>query len=80
MLYWNQPTIKRAIGSAIWNTSEFFKIPLGRFAPIVFGWMIAAKRRNIKVNQTAKAFRNLDKACANSVKACQELGKAFEKL
>lgn len=46
MLYWNQQTIKRAIGSAIWNTSEFFKIPLGRFAPIVFGWMIAAKRRN----------------------------------
>jgi len=45
MYYWNQTTVKRAIGSCIWNTSEFLKIPLGRFSSIVFGWMIGAENR-----------------------------------
>lgn len=35
--------IKMDIGSAIWNTSEALKIPLGKYAPIVFGWMIGQK-------------------------------------
>lgn len=31
------------IGYCIWNASEFLRIPLGRFAPKVFGWMIDSK-------------------------------------
>lgn len=41
-------TIKKIIGSFIWNTSEDLHIPLGRFAPIVFGWMIGCKGKKIK--------------------------------
>ena len=43
MRYWKEETPLQVIGSLIWNTSEFLKIPLGRFAPIVFGWMIGHK-------------------------------------
>jgi hypothetical protein len=39
--------IKKAIGIVIWDISETIKIPLGRFAPIVFGWMIVSKRKQI---------------------------------
>lgn len=35
--------IKMFIGKLIWETAEDLKIPLGRFAPIVFGWMIGSK-------------------------------------
>lgn len=31
------------IGGLIWNASERLDVPLGRFAPIVFGWMIGSK-------------------------------------
>lgn len=34
---------KRLIGTLIWNTKEALGISLGKFAPIVFGWMIGAK-------------------------------------
>tara|TARA_R110002111_G_scaffold216472_1_gene279087 strand:- start:168 stop:323 length:156 start_codon:yes stop_codon:yes gene_type:complete len=43
MFYWKEETLKQFIGSLIWNTSERFKLPLGRFAPIIFGWMIGSK-------------------------------------
>lgn len=43
MKFWRQETPLQLIASGIWNTSEYFKIPLGRFAPIVFGWMIGSK-------------------------------------
>ena len=43
MRYWNEETLKQAIASIIWNTSENLKIPLGKYAPIVFGWMIGSK-------------------------------------
>ena len=43
MRYWKEETTLQLIGSLIWNTSEFLKIPLGKFAPIVFGWMIGHK-------------------------------------
>jgi hypothetical protein len=36
------------VASCIWNTSENLHIPLGRFAPIVFGWMIGAKSKKLK--------------------------------
>lgn len=31
------------IGGLIWNASERLDVPLGRFAPIAFGWMIGSK-------------------------------------
>jgi hypothetical protein len=40
--------MKEFIGTIIWNTSEFLKIPLGRFAPIVFGWMVNRKGKKLK--------------------------------
>ncbi len=27
----------------IWDLSEGFGIPIGRYAPIVFGWMVGSK-------------------------------------
>ncbi len=47
MKYWKEKTPLQAVGSLIWNTSEFLKIPLGRFAPIVFEWMIGSKRKRM---------------------------------
>ena len=35
--------MKKRIGSLIWNTSEALNLPLGKLAPIVFGWMIGSK-------------------------------------
>lgn len=32
--------MKRRIGKVIWMSAELFGISLGRFAPVVFGWMI----------------------------------------
>lgn len=40
--------MKRRIGKAIWMFTEFFGISLGRFAPVVFGWMIGATGRKIE--------------------------------
>jgi hypothetical protein len=42
-MIWKEETPKQFIGSLIWNTSEHLKIPLKRFAPIIFGWMIGSK-------------------------------------
>tara|TARA_R110002167_G_scaffold353513_1_gene566835 strand:- start:894 stop:1094 length:201 start_codon:yes stop_codon:yes gene_type:complete len=43
MKYWNEKTPLQFVASCIWNTSEHLKIPLGRFAPTVFGCMIGSK-------------------------------------
>lgn len=43
MNYWNIETPKKLIGSCIWNLSESLHIPLGKYAPTVFGWMIGNK-------------------------------------
>lgn len=43
MFYWQEQTPKQFISSCIWNTSEHLKISLGKFAPIIFGWMIGSK-------------------------------------
>lgn len=48
MRFWQENSPLQFIGSCIWNTSENLKIPLGRFAPIVFQWMIGAKKRKKK--------------------------------
>lgn len=37
------------IGKIIWDFSEFFHIPLGNFAPIVFEWMIGRKGKKLPV-------------------------------
>ena len=40
--------IKQIIGREIWYLSESFNIPLGRFAPTVFGWMMGSKGKKQK--------------------------------
>ena len=47
-MIWNENTLRELIGSLLWNTSEYLNIPLGRFAPIIFGWMIGSKGIEIK--------------------------------
>lgn len=42
--------IGKFVGRIIWNFSESFYIPLGKFAPIVFGWMIGAKGILVKTS------------------------------
>jgi hypothetical protein len=39
--------IKRFIGRIIWDISETMHWPLGKYAPIIFGWMVGAKKRKI---------------------------------
>jgi len=39
--------MKRKIGALIWNTSECLGFGLGRFAPVVFGWMIGSKGQKV---------------------------------
>ncbi len=48
MKFWKEETPLQFTASLIWNTSERYKIPLGRFAPTVFGWMIGAKKNKLK--------------------------------
>lgn len=36
------------IGYIIWMSAEFFGINLGKFAPIVFGWMLGQSGKRIK--------------------------------
>ncbi len=43
MIFWNERTLKSIAGSWIWNISEYFHIGLGKYVPIVFGWMIESK-------------------------------------
>ena len=43
MIYWNERTLKSTIASWIWNLAEYFHIDLGKYAPIIFGWMIGSK-------------------------------------
>lgn len=37
--------MKKLIAREIWYISESFNISLGRFAPIIFGWMIGSKNK-----------------------------------
>jgi len=43
MRFWKEKTLLQFIASCIWNTSENLRLPLGRFSPFVFGWMIGSK-------------------------------------
>ena len=43
MSIWKEETPKQFIGSLIWNASEKYKVPLGRFSLKVFNWMMGSK-------------------------------------
>jgi hypothetical protein len=43
MIFWNSNTPITLIASLIWNISEFFKISLGKLAPIVFSLALGQK-------------------------------------
>ena len=47
MKFRKEETPLQFIGSLIWNTSEKYKLPLGKYAPIVFGWMIGSKGKKL---------------------------------
>ena len=39
------------IGKFIWDFTGFYHIPLGRFAPIVFGWMIGSPGKRVDTKE-----------------------------
>jgi len=39
--------MKKIIARLIWNASEKYKIPLGKYAPKIFGLMIGSKARKV---------------------------------
>ena len=43
--------MKKYIARLIWDFSECFKIPLGRFAPIVFWMMLGSEPTKIKEDE-----------------------------
>jgi hypothetical protein len=60
---WNIKTWKSLFASIIWNASEYFHIPLGRFAPYVFHVMIGAtEMKLIKKDQYENKTRTNRKA------------------
>lgn len=44
-MIWKKNTPLQFLGSCIWNTSEKLHIPLGKLAPIVFGWMLGKSKK-----------------------------------
>jgi hypothetical protein len=40
--------MRKIIATFIWDFSEYINIGLGRFAPIIFVWMIGSKCKKIK--------------------------------
>jgi hypothetical protein len=48
MRIWRYRTPKQFIASCIWNASEYTNIPLGKFAPKIFAYMIGYKNKKIK--------------------------------
>lgn len=51
-MYWDEKTPLRAIASLVWCTSEYLHLPLGRFAPVVFGLMVGARAKKLKKKPT----------------------------
>jgi len=43
--------MKKFICRCVWDFSEYFKIPLGRFAPMIFAGMIGCKGKEITKEQ-----------------------------
>ena len=48
MIIWNFDTPLTLLSSIVWNLSEYFNIPLGKFAPIVFSMVLGKKNRKVK--------------------------------
>ena len=43
MIFWNYNSPLTLIACLIWNSSEYFNVPLGRLAPMIFGLAIGSK-------------------------------------
>ena len=48
MIIWNFKTPITFIASLIWNFSEYFNIPLGKSAPVIFGLIVGKKGKRKK--------------------------------
>ena len=48
MILWNFKTPVTLFACLIWNMTEYFKIPLGKAAPIIFGLAIGKHGKKIK--------------------------------
>lgn len=46
MIFWNFNTPVTLFASLVWNCSEHFKIPLGRFAPKIFSLALGHSGKN----------------------------------
>jgi len=46
MIFWNFKTPITFLACVVWNTSEFFDLPLGKFAPTVFELAIGCDKKN----------------------------------
>lgn len=46
MIFWNFKTPMTFLACAIWNASEFFDLPSGKYAPIVFELAIGCNKKN----------------------------------
>lgn len=40
--------MRKIIAKEIWYLSESFNIPLGRFAPVIVGWMLGTRGNKTK--------------------------------
>jgi len=47
MKIWKEETPLQFVASLIWNTSENLNIPLGKFAPSIFNWMMGSKGKRM---------------------------------
>jgi len=47
MIFWNWKTPITLIACCIWNASEYFNIPLGKYAPIVFSLALGAPKSKL---------------------------------
>ncbi len=53
------------VGRVVWGLSERLHIPLGRFAPDVFGWMVGGKAHKCK-KKPCGAVAAMDYPCDNT--------------
>lgn len=50
MIFWNYDTPVTLLACLVWNTSEYFYMPLGKSAPYVFSLALGCKGKR-KVNK-----------------------------
>ena len=44
MIFWNFKTPITLLGCLMWNTAEFFKFSLGKYAPYIFNIALGCKK------------------------------------